>query len=133
MKAFVLALSVIAAFAFTLPLPIAAVDLSASPEEIEAQKAQWIERLSEQQSEVANAKARHARALAGYQRMRTRNSSRGQKRILAVEEMKAAEAALADAEAEFEATLAEARREGVPPGWIRDAARRGDAAPASND
>jgi hypothetical protein len=133
MKAFVLALSVIAAFAFALPLPVAAVDLSASPEEIEAQKAQWIERLSENQSELADAKARHARALAAYQRMRTRNTSRGQKRVHAVEEMRSAEANLADAEAALEATLAEARREGVPPGWIRDATSRSDAAPASND
>jgi hypothetical protein len=133
MKAFVLALSIIAAFAFALPLSITAVDLSGSPEEIEAQKAQWIDRLSEKQSEVANAKARHAQALAAYQRMRTRNTSRGQKRVFAVEEMKAAEAALADAEAALEGTLAEARREGVPPGWIRDATHRRNAAPASRD
>ena len=130
MKRFLPALAFVAAFAFTLP--IAAVDLSASPETIAAEKASWIERLNEKQNQLADAKARHAHAQAAYQRMKTRNNSRGDKRTRAVEELRASESALADAEAELESALADARSEGVPPGWIRDAKGRGNAAPAPN-
>jgi multidrug resistance efflux pump len=131
MKISLLALTFIAALAFAIPA--AAVDLSASPEEIEAEKAHWIERLTESQSELADAKARYAHAQSTYQRMRTRSGSRGDKRSLVVAELRAAETALADAEANFESTLAEARRAGVPPGWIRDANSHRNAAPAARN
>jgi len=130
MKTTLLTLMIMTAFAVALPSK--AVDLSASPEVIAAEKADWIERLSEKQQEFANAKARHARAQANYQRMRTRNTSRGDKRLKSVSELQAAENAVTEAAAELEATLAEARREGVPPGWIRDAGSRSNA-PAANE
>ena len=134
MKHSMLALAFIAAFAFAQPG--AAVDLSASPEEIAAEKARWIERLSQKQAELADAKARHAQAQAAYQRMRTRTTSRGEKRTRVVAELRDSEAALAEAEAQLESALAEARSEGVPPGWIRDVNSRGNAAapaPVPND
>jgi len=131
MKTTLLSLMILTTFA--IALPSGAVDLSASPETIAAEKADWIERLSEKQRELANAKARHARAQASYQRMRTRNTSRGDKRSQSVGELQAAETALEEAEAELKATLADARREGVPPGWIRDASSRSSNSPAAND
>src|SRR5262245_22054495 len=45
-----------------------------------------------------------------------------------VEERDAAQRALADAEAELAAFLDEARRAGVPPGWLRTAEPRKDVA-----
>jgi multidrug resistance efflux pump len=133
MKTSQLTLTTLAALAFAFALPSAAVDLSASPETIAAEKADWIERLSEKQRDFANAKARYAQAQASYQRMRTRNTSRGNKRSQSVAELQNAETALADAEADLEATLADARRQGVPPGWIRDANIESSASPAANN
>jgi allantoicase len=130
MKRCLIALSFLAAFAFALPS--AAVDLSASPETIAAEKAHWVELLSEKQNALADAKARQARAQATYQRIRTRaNKSGGDTRLRAVTELRNSEDAVAEAEAELEATLTTARREGVPPGWIRDAERRSSTAPAA--
>jgi len=131
MKSAVFFFALIAAFAFAASS--ASVDLSASPEEIAAQKMHWIERLTEKQQQLVNAKARYAKAQTSYQRMRTRSTSRGDKRSRVVAELKAAESALADAETELETTLAEARREGVPPGWIRDANDRTPTSPAAPD
>lgn len=116
--------------AFSLALPAVAIDLAGSPESIAAEKARWVERLTEKQRDVANAKVRYASAQRTYQRMRTRNTSRGDKRSRVVDDLAAAETALAEAERELESILAEARREGVPPGWIRDADSR-SRSPAS--
>jgi len=126
-----LALGLLAAFAFATP--IAAVDLGADTATIAAEKARWVERLREKHDDLAQAKARHTHAQATYQRMKTRNKMRGDRRTRIVSELRASETALADAEAGLEAALSAARREGVPPGWIREASSGGNAAPAPND
>lgn len=118
---------------FSLALPVAAVDLGADPDTVAAEKKRWVERLQEKREALANAKARKATAEAHYTRMRTRNKARGDARANVRAELTTAVADVAKAQEDYDAVLEAARREGVPPGWLRDAgATRGPASPSDS-
>ena len=92
------------------------------------ERAEWTQKFREAQTDVAEARRRHAKALAAYRSMRHRRDQRGVAKAEIVAELEAAEEALSDAERRLEDLSEVARRAGVPPGWIR-AAR--ESAPAS--
>ena len=59
-------------------------------------------------------------AQAAYNRGRHRQKLRGDKRVRALERIRLAEQELAEATRDLERVPDEARRAGVPPGWLRD-------------
>jgi len=81
----------------------------------------WVGRVRDAYRAVAEARSRHLAAEQAYTSMRHRPSQRGEEKAAILAERTAAEAALADAEAQLAQVLEEARRAGVPPGWIREA------------
>ncbi len=89
----------------------------------------WQKRIDEARDELAQARARHEAALAAYRDLRHRRRARGARKQAALKERSEAEAALDEAERRLEELLQQARRAGVPPGWIRDASQPNPAAP----
>ena len=90
-------------------------------------KSSWIERLRQAHRSVDATRARHAKAKADYGRARHRNRARGDRRAALLRKIEESEAAVKQAEQHLEELREEARRTGVPPGWIRDAEREGPA------
>jgi hypothetical protein len=88
----------------------------------------WVGRLLAARQAVEQARARQAANRSLYSRMRHSNA-RGEKRGELVEERGEAKKALAEAEARLAALLEEARRAGVPPGWVREAMEGFEASP----
>ncbi len=89
----------------------------------------WQKRIEEAREELVLARARHQAALATYRAMRHRRRARGARKQIALKQRDQAEVALAEAERRLEELLEQARRAGVPPGWIRDALQPNPAAP----
>ncbi len=89
----------------------------------------WQQRIEQAREELARARARHEAALEAYREMRHRRRARGTRKQAALKERSEAEAALDEAERRLEELLQQARRAGVPPGWIRDALQPNPAAP----
>jgi len=79
----------------------------------------WQQRLREARSVVAQAQARQTAAEAAYDRMRSRHYPRGEAKLAIEAERTAARDDAARAQQELEALAEQARREGVPPGWLR--------------
>jgi len=105
-----------------LPLAAGAADPLPSDAHIGGpDKAVWVGRVRAAYGTVAEARSRNLRAQEAYTSMRHRPSQRGGEKAAILAERTAAEAALADAEAQLAQVLEEARRAGVPPGWIREA------------
>ena len=75
---------------------------------------------------------RNAEALNAYKSMRHRRRERGEAKAAILQEQEAAEEALTRANRTLEVTLEEARRSGVPPGWIREAMEDPPAASERN-
>ena len=90
-------------------------------------KSSWIERLRQAHRSVDAMRARHAKAKADYGRARHRNRARGDRRAALLREIEESGAAVKQAEGHLEELREEARRTGVPPGWIRDAESEGPA------
>jgi len=110
--------------AAVLAFPLLAV--AADPLPLDAQiqgpdKTTWVSRVREAYAAVAEARSRDLLAQEAYTRMRHRPSERGGEKAAILEELTAAKTHLDDAEARLEQVLEEARRAGVPPGWIREA------------
>jgi hypothetical protein len=78
----------------------------------------WQERIAEARRAVEQAQRRRETADAAVQRMRHRRKPRGDAREALFAERDEARAAQAQAERDLEALLEEARRAGVPPGWL---------------
>ncbi len=89
----------------------------------------WQKQIEEAREELVLARARHEAALAAYRDVRHRRRARGARKQVALKERSEAEAALDEAERRLEELLQQARRAGVPPGWIRDALQPNPAAP----
>lgn len=106
---------------------LAAPTASASQLAREGDRAAWQERFREARRALAEAEARDAAALESYRKMKRRNQARGDAKVAIVSEREEARAALEKATADLEALTEEARRAGVPPGWLRDPAARPDA------
>ena len=102
------------------------VDLG-SPDDREA----WVRRIRAAYEGVEDAKLREDEAAIGYGKARHKRKTRGEAKRKVLEERQESRGAVAEAEAELERVLAEARKAGVPPGWIREAQAR--TGPASID
>lgn len=90
-------------------------------------RAEWQKRYREAIEAERQAEARVEAAQAAWTRGRRNNRLRGEPRIKADRELREAKKALAEARSELAKIPEEARREGVPPGWLRDA--RSEASP----
>ena len=95
------------------PAPPAA----AAPDD--AEWSAWLERIDEARLALVQAERRSEAADLAVQKMRHRRKPRGEARAALFTEREAARAARADAERALEELLEEARRAGVPPGWLR--------------
>lgn len=111
----VTALVVVALF---VPLVMQAGE-SSEPTDL-SPKQMWQQRLREARQAVAEARARYETASRDYKRMRHGHRGRGEPRAEARAEIEAARKELEAAEQRLEALPEEARRAGVPPGWLRE-------------
>ena len=82
----------------------------------------WQQRVREAREELADADLRQRRAFTSYGEMRHRPHMRGARKRDVLDERVAAKEALEEAQRGLDALLEEARRAGVPPGWLRDEA-----------
>jgi hypothetical protein len=98
----------------------------------EGDRQAWEERFREARRALAEAQARHDGAIAAYKKMRSRNKARGDAKVAILTEREEAKAALAEAEQSLQALTEQARRAGVPPGWLRSPAAW-PAAPGTDD
>jgi hypothetical protein len=94
-------------------------------------KAQWVDRLIAARRAVEKARRDEAASKSSYGRMRSRGKLRGEKRRTVTEERDRAHLARIDAERQLELLLEKARRERVPPGWVREALDGFEPSPAS--
>jgi PAS domain-containing protein len=112
--------------AFAATDPSTTPSVSAAPE---LGREGWQKRIREAREDLAQARARSEAALRAYTEVRHRGRGGGARKQQALKERKEAEVALAEAERRLEELLDQARRAGVPPGWIRDASGPSPAAP----
>jgi hypothetical protein len=84
----------------------------------EAQMAAWKQRLEAAEADLAHAREQAAEALEAYAHMRRDRSVRGEEKAKVIAARAQSEHAVADAQARLEALREEARRAGVPPGWL---------------
>ena len=109
---------------FSLALPCFAamgVNLAQAQAARTSDKEAWVTRLREANQGVANARRRSETADRTYSEMRHRNRARGEAKEQIMAEREQAAAALEAAEHQMDALVEDARRSGVPPGWIREA------------
>jgi chromosome segregation ATPase len=119
----------IAAAALALPSPAWTADplsddpVSSDPVSEEdayrAQKEMWQARFRAAREAVAEQQIRHREAVDAYKQMRHRRRQRGEEKQQILEELTAAEVAIEEAKSALEELYESARREGVPPGWMR--------------
>ena len=115
-RATALALALTAAVSFA-----AAGDPSGKDEREREVRVQWQSRQLEAIHNVENARGRYRAASAEYQQMRHRRRMRGERKAQVIAEHDAAREALEEAERVLAEFNEEARRAGVPPGWLRAA------------
>ena len=82
-------------------------------------QAGWQQRVQEARDAVEQARARRDAAEDAYDEMRHRKYPRGDARAAVEAERTAAGEALAEAQRNLDTLLDQARRAGVPPGWVR--------------
>ncbi|HEY8154180.1 MAG TPA: hypothetical protein VII72_08645 [Myxococcota bacterium] len=94
--------------------------LSAAPlrADDDAEFASWRERLEQAQTDLIRAREQAAAAHAAYVDMRHDRSMRGEEKAKIIAARASTEHAAADAQARFDALREEARRAGVPPGFV---------------
>lgn len=85
----------------------------------DADRARWQERVGAARTELERARRRSEAAEEAVQQMRHRRRPRGEAREALFAEREAARAACSDAERALDELLEQARRAGVPPGWLR--------------
>ena len=94
---------------------------SSQEKRFEANKPAWIERLRAARDELDRARVREVRAKVVYGNERRNRHARGEAKEAFVKERDDAERAARDAELALDTLLEQARRAGVPPGWVREA------------
>ena len=114
-------------------LMAAAGDLPAEELAYRAQKEMWQGRFRAAREAVATQRARHREALDAYKQMRHRGRERGAEKHAILEELTASEVALEASENALDELFEEARRAGVPPGWMRETRGDSPAAPGPDD
>ncbi len=110
------------ALALTAAVSFAAAGGPSGKDEHERQvRVQWQSRQLEAIHGVENARGRYRAASAEYQQMRHRRRMRGERKAQVIAEHDAAREALEEAERALAEFNEQARRAGVPPGWLRAA------------
>jgi len=84
----------------------------------EADLASWKQRLEQAEADLVRSREQAAAAHAAYVGMRHDRSMRGEEKAKVIAERAKSEHAVADAQARFDALRDEARRAGVPPGYL---------------
>jgi len=94
-------------------------------------RSHWTDRIRDARERVHTAQNLYVTAMLSYRQMRHRRRARGEEKLYVLTLRKAAQSELSSAEHDLDRLLEEARRSGVPPGWLRDAmAENNPAAPA---
>ena len=106
-----------------LPRPAAAEVLD------DTVRIEWQQRLGAARAELERARERSEAAAEAVQKMRHRRHPRGAAREALFAERDAADQELAEAKRALDDLLEQARRAGVPPGWLRAEGAQGAAAP----
>ena len=91
----------------------------ARPRPDEAERVAWQERIAQARAALDEAQRRSDAAEAAVQKMRHRRKPRGDAREALFAERDAARTDHAEAERALAELLEQARRAGVPPGWLR--------------
>ena len=112
-----------------LAIALACLGAAAHAESDPSDPAGWQQRLREARAVVARAQTRQTAAEAAYDRMRSRQYPRGEAKLAIEAERTAARDDAARAQQDLEELLEQARRAGVPPGWLRAT----EASPAAPD
>ncbi len=81
----------------------------------------WMNRIQQARARLSTAQDRYASAMVSYRQMKHRRRARGEQKLSILTQRKAARSELTAAQRELDALLEQARREGVPPGWLREA------------
>ena len=113
-------------FATPAPAALPAVSAQAAPQ---VGREAWTKRIRTAHHSVAEAHRRHAAAITAFQKARHRHRARGAQKQKLMAEREDSRLELEQAEHRLEGLLEQARRNGVPPGWLRDAAEPGPASP----
>lgn len=101
---------------------VASLDMIASPAVAnELEWRHWQKRNQTTIRSVDHARRRYGSALAAYEKARHRRSVRGEKKKAVLAEREKAQEAWTEAERRLVEFRDEARRAGVPPGYLRDA------------
>lgn len=101
-----------------------AVFLSGIAESAQPDKREWQQRYTELIVEVQTLEQRVVLGEAAYSRNKTRHRLSGERKIEIIADLNEAKAQLVDAKQRLEAFPDEARRAGVPPGWLREVDER---------
>ena len=94
-------------------------------------RATWVAHIREAHTALDNARIRADDAVIGYGAARHKRKTRGAAKREILEERQLSRGAVAEAERNLEQVMADARRAGVPPGWIREATA--GSGPANRD
>lgn len=118
--------SCLLAVVLLLPLALRAAD---PPLPDAGDQEAWQQEMRDARQALAEARERHEAAEVAYKRMRHHSRGRGEVKAAILAEREEAARALAEAERRLEELPEEARRAGVPPGWLEPDADE-PAAPA---
>ena len=95
-------------------------------------RSDWVGRIQNAREQVHSAQNLYVTAMLSYRQMRHRRRIRGDEKLVILTLQKAAQNKLAAAEDHLAQVLEQARRAGVPPGWVRNAMdEQNPAAPAN--
>ncbi len=83
----------------------------------------WRKRVASAYANLDRARDRHQAALDAYRQMRHRRRVRGERKAAVLAEVDESREGVEAAEQRLEALRKSARRDGVPPGWLRLPAR----------
>lgn len=97
--------------------PVSIADPAPADDDVE--RVRWQKKAVDAYRGLAAAQQRYDTAVARFSSLRSRNRDRGEVKVKAMQEKADAELALAAAEERFESLSEDARKAGVPPGWVR--------------
>lgn len=128
-----IAAALLVSLAFGLPsFAAAGVTAGATQTQGNPDRDAWMSRISAARERVTVAQNNYTSALRRYGQMKRRDRARGEDKLDILAVRKAARAEVTEAEQDLDTLLEEARRAGVPPGWLRDAMAGTDPAAPAN-
>ena len=125
--------ALLVSLAFGLPsFAAAGVKTEAPQTQVSPDRDAWVNRIREAREQLTTAQARYATAMRNYGQMMHRRRERGQEKLDVLAAREAARTEVTEAQQRVDALREEARRAGVPPGWLRDAMAGPDPAAPAN-